>query len=324
MKYLLVFFVLAVVAAPAFADDHECAACGEPIEGAYFETGGSYYHPDHFRCEHCGRKIGRSYTEYKGKNYHNDCFRDHVALRCDLCGGVVSGEYIIDYWGNAYHLRHQGEAPCCDSCSRFISPELTGGGVRYDDGRYICNICRPTSVKSIDEILALIDEVAEHLERLGMKVDYRGLQVHLVGRSQMQDISGRNHSGLRGFTDYSEDWRFLGRAKNRRINMYLLYAMPRMELISTIAHELTHVYLFNHGHFDSDPVFIEGSCNYAAFLVLGRYPGRESAFFRANMASDPDPVYGAGFNRVREYAEADGTGDWLKRVRRSPGFPEGY
>jgi hypothetical protein len=84
------------------------------------------------------------------------------------------------------------------------------------------------------------------------------------------------------------------------------------------------VYLFNHGHFDSDPLFIEGSCNYAAFLVLGRYPGRESSFFRANMASDPDPVYGAGFVRVREYAEADGTRDWLKRVRKAPKFPDGF
>jgi len=324
IPFVVAAVLLALAAQPVRAE-RICKACGQPITGAYFEASGNTYHPDHFRCEHCDKPIETaSYTEYKGRNYHNDCFRDHVALRCDLCGGVIQGEYVIDFWGNAYHLKHQGEAPCCDSCSRFISDKLTGGGVRYDDGRYICNICRPNSVTDVDEILDMIDEVAGHLRELGMKIDYKGMRVHLVGREQMRDLSGEHSEGLRGFTDYAEDWRIFGKSGNRRIDVYFLYGMPRMELLSTIAHELVHVYRFNHGRFEGERPWVEGSCNYGAFLVLGEYPGRDSAFFRTTMGQNDDAVYGEGFRRVKRLAENTSTRAWIKRVKRERGFPEGY
>lgn len=320
----IVLAVVVLCAGAAHAADHTCAQCGKPIEGPYFETNGVYYHPDHFRCEYCGRPIKGAYTEYKGKNYHTDCFRDGVALHCSLCGAVIRGEYIQDFWGNSYCMKHQGKVPVCDSCSRFISPEVTGGGVRYDDGRYICALCQPTSVTDIDEVMKLIDEVAAQLEAIGMKPDYKGLNVHLIGQDQMKDLSGEHSNGLRGFTDYSHDWRIFKRAGNRKLNVYFLYGMPRMELISTIAHELTHIYQFNHGQFRNDRAFAEGSCNYASFLVLGNYPGRESSFFRVAMERETDRIYGDGFRRVKRYAEEQGTGAWLSRLRGKKDLPRGY
>jgi hypothetical protein len=321
---ILCLAAVLAIAPPAEAGDRTCAKCGETIEGAYFETAGSFYHPEHFRCAHCGDPIKGAYTEYKDENYHTQCFRSSVALRCALCNDVIQGEYIQDFWGNAYHMRHRDEAPCCDSCSRFISPDVTGGGVRYDDGRYICSICHPTSVTNIDDIMEMIDEVARHMESLGMEVDYKGLNVHLIGQEQMKNLAGEHSSGLRGFTDYSHDWRIFRRAGNRKLNVYFLYGMPRMELISTIAHELTHIYQFNHRRFKNDRAFAEGSCNYAAFLVLGRYPGRESSFFRAAMQQETDPVYGEGLRRVKRFAEAEGMATWLTRLRKKKDLPKGY
>jgi hypothetical protein len=317
--------LLLLVASPLTADEEKkCAECGRVIEGGHFETGGSYYHPEHFRCAHCGDPITGSYTEYKGSNYHTPCFKNSVALRCALCNRIIRGEYIQDFWGNAYHLFHQDDAPCCDSCSRFISPEVTGGGVRYDDGRYICGICHPTSVTDIDVIMSLIDEVASHLAYFGMKVDYKGLNVHLIGQEQMKNLAGEHSSGLRGFTDYSHDWRIFKRAGNRKLNVYFLYGMPRMELISTIAHELAHIFQFNNGRFKNDRPFAEGSCNYAAYLVLGNYPGGESSFFRTAMTQETDPIYGEGFRRVKRFAEEQGTDAWLKRLKKKKTLPDGY
>jgi len=324
LQLTLAALVLSAAVTAVAEDRHKCAECGRVIEGAYFETNGVFYHPEHFRCALCGNPIDGAYTEYKGKNYHNDCFRNGVALRCSLCGGVIEGEYIQDFWGNSYHLSHQGKAPCCDSCSRFISPELTGGGVRYDDGRYICGICRPTSVTDIDVVLAMIDEVAGHLHELGMDVDYKGLNVHLIGQQQMKDLSGEHSNGLRGFTDYSHDWKIFKRTGNRKLNVYFLYGMPRMELISTIAHELAHIYQFNNGRFKNDRAFAEGSSNYAAFRVLGYYPGRVSSFFRTAMAQETDPVYGDGFRRVKRFAEAEGDDAWLAALRKRKHLPAGY
>jgi len=317
--------LLLLLQTPALSDvEKMCARCGDVIDGAHFRTDGKYYHPEHFACFYCNRPIKGRYTEHKQHNYHNDCFTEQIALRCSLCNGVIEGEYLHDFWGNSYHRHHDSVAPSCDSCSRFISPELTGGGVRYDDGRYICAICHPNSITDIDDILVIVREVALHMKSFGMDVDYKGLQVHLVGREQMQDVAKEHSNSLRGFTDYTEDWRLFGKARNRKLNVYLLYGMPRMELISTIAHELAHIWQFNHGRFDNDQALCEGSCNYAAFLVLRNYSDEESKFFQSNLATDNDRVYGDGFRRVKKFAEAEGSGTWLKHLRKKSNWPAGY
>ncbi len=320
----VLLLTLLVGTASAQESGRVCAACGNAIEGAYFATKGVYYHPEHFRCAHCDRQIRDSYSEYQGKVYHNDCFRQHVALRCALCNAMIAGEYLQDYWGNSYCQKHDGVAPMCDSCGRFISEQLTGGGVRYDDGRFVCNVCRPRSITDVHRLLSLVDEVAGHMRHFGMDVDYEGVKIHLIGREQMQKLSGHHSDGLRGFTDYREKFRVMGRSKGRRIDVYLLYGMPRMEIISTVAHELAHIWQFNRGQFRSDRAWSEGSCNYAAYLVLGQYPGRESSFFRVSLSRDGDDTYGEGFRRVRMLAEAEGPRVWLHSLARDNDFPAGY
>ncbi len=324
IAFVLLLFV-ATFAGIAFADDAQiCNSCGKTIEGDAFHTQGYVYHPDCFRCEVCERPITGSYSEQRGKVYHNDCFLDHIALKCSLCNSVLRGEYLQDYWGNSYCKRHDGEAPMCDSCGRFVSMELTGGGTRYDDGRFICNICKPKSVTDVDEILEIVFDVASHMKTFGMEVDYNGIEIHLVGRDKMQTLSGHHSNGLRGFTDYSEDWRVFGKSQNRKMDIYLLYGMPRMEIINTVAHELAHVWQFNRGRFRNDRAWAEGSCNYASYLVLGKYPGRESSFFRTSLTRDADPVYGEGFRRVKSLAESEGTKAWLRYLTKSADFPKGY
>jgi len=323
--FILLFGLLIAFAATAFADDTPvCDACGKPITEDAFHTQGRVYHPDCFVCEVCKRPITGTYSEQHGKVYHSDCFFDHVALKCSLCGDVLQGEYLQDYWGNSYCKRHDGVAPMCDSCGRFISDDLTGGGTHYDDGRFICNLCKPESMTDVDDILEIVYEVAEHMKSFGMNVDYNGIQIHLIGRDKMQTLSGHHSNGLRGFTDYREDWRVFGKSQNRKMHIYLLYGMPRMEIINTIAHELTHVWQFNHGRFRNEREWSEGSCNYTAYLVLGRYPGRESSFFRTSLARDEDPVYGDGFRRVKKLAEAEGNKAWLRYLTKSADFPRGY
>ncbi len=326
---LLVGLFLVACVAPSFASTTPpatpvCAACGKPVTGSSFTTKGAVYHGDCFRCAWCNRGIAGPYSEYKGKNYHNDCFERHVALKCALCSDIIRGEYLQDFWGNSYCMKHDHDAPVCDSCGRFVSDRTTGGGVRYDDGRYICNLCRPKSITDIDEILGLVHEVAGHMKKMGMKVDYNGIRIHLVGRNEMQKLSGHHSEGLRGFTDYREEYRVFGKSYDRHMDMYLLYGMPRMELISTIAHELGHVWQFNHGRFRNDRAWNEGSCNYTAYLVLGKYPGRESAFFRTSLTRDDDNVYGEGFRRVKSLAENEGTREWLRYLSRTTDFPTGY
>ena len=291
---------------------HTCHSCGDRINGAFFETKGDYYHPNHFTCAYCSNPIQSQYTTYRSENYHNNCFRDHIARRCSLCRGVIDGHYLVDYWGNAYHATHENEVASCDFCDRLITETLYDGGVRFSDGRSLCSICHESAVKKIGQARALMTRVATQLRRIGMDFDVVDLELHLIGIKKMQQIANYRSHDLRGFTDYHEERNLFGRMKKRQIDIYLLYGMPKVEMIGTVAHELTHVWQFLNGRLRNDPALAEGSCNFAAYWVLKQMaPGEETDFIIESMLRDEDEVYGEGFRRVKKYVEKNGLSEWL-------------
>jgi len=325
--WLLCALIVMVVAAVAYGDQPEpflCKKCGEVIDGGFFETNGERFHSRCFLCAHCEKPISGSYTTYKSGNYHTDCFEDDVAKRCTLCDGIIQGEYLIDYWGNAYHISHQRETKACDYCGRFVAPHVTGGGVRYSDDRVICNICRETAVTDKNGALLVMAEVARHMRRFGMDVDIGEVELHVVGLDKMQELSGKGSYRLTGFTDFEESKSLFGLTAHRRIDVFVLYGMPRMDVVSTLAHELGHVWQFSAGRLDNDRAFAEGSCNYASFLVLQNYHSQTSDYVAANLQSDRNKIYGEGFRRVRHYAETEGTDVWLDRLEHKNKLPRGF
>jgi hypothetical protein len=325
---LLVIVLIAAVATPVAFSQHAkpftCAKCGEPITGTYFETNGAYYHSRCFLCAYCGEPVKGTYTTYHDKNYHTDCFENHVAKRCALCDGIIQGQYIMDFWGNAYHLSHQFETQPCDYCGRFIAPHITNGGVRYSDGRYICNVCHKSAVTDKNEAMLILAEVARYMSRFGMKVDLGELDVHVVGLKRMQEKSGKASYRLTGYTDFEENKSLFGLTSKRRIDVYLLYGMPRIDVVSTLAHELAHVWQFTAGRLNNDEAFAEGSCNYASFLVLQNYDGRSSEYLISNLVNDENMIYGEGFRRVKRFAETEGIDAWLDRLENRNRLPKGY
>jgi hypothetical protein len=323
---LVALVVSAAVTAAAGREEKaiSCEKCGEIITGSYFETNGAFFHADCFLCGHCGAPIQGTYTTYREGNYHPDCFEDHVAKRCTLCDGIIQSEYLLDFWGNAYHISHQLETQTCEYCGRLIAPHTTRGGVHYSDGRYICNSCRDTAVTDKNDAMLVMSEVARHMRRFGMDVDIGDLELHVVGLKKMQQLSGRGSSRLTGFTDFEETKSLFGLVSKRRVDVYLLYGMPRIDVVSTLSHELAHVWQFSAGRLDNDEAFSEGSCNYASFLVLQNYNSRASDYVVANLVDDDNRIYGRGFRRVKTYADAEGIDAWLDRLSSRDRLPREY
>lgn len=317
----VVFAAVAVVSAET---ELTCKKCGGKITGTYFETNGEYYHPHHFTCGHCNDPIKGEYTVYHGRNYHTDCFNKNVALRCALCDHIIEGKHLVDFWGNPYHLEHEKKAKACEYCSRYISALTTKGGVKYSDGRIICKICRATAVTSEDEAAAVMREVARHLGRIGINVDPGAVELHLVGLDKMQEKSGKQSHRLAGFTDFEETKYMLGMSAERRTDVYLLYGMPRVEAVSTLAHELMHVWQFLAGRLNNDRALAEGSCNYAAYLVLQNYASKHTEYIVFNLKNDKDKIYGEGFRRVKHFAEKQGIPAWLELLKSKNRLPKGY
>ena len=332
MKQFIVGIVLLVVIAVGVSgalgepqsEKLVCKKCGEKITGSYFGTEGFYYHSQCFQCEYCATPIKGEYTTYRGKNYHTPCFKDNVAKRCSLCDGFIEGEYLFDFWGNAYHLTHRAESEACEYCGRFVAPQTTGGGVRYSDGRIICNICRESAITDRNDASLVMAEVARYMGRFGMDVNIGEVNLHIVGLQTMQKLLGRGSYRLTGFTDFEESKSLFGIAATRRIDVYLLYGMPRIDVVSTLAHELAHVWQFKAGQLNNDKAFSEGSCNYASYLVLRNYHGLSSEYVVTSLIGDENDIYGEGFRRVKRYAEAEGTDAWLDRLEKKNSLPKGY
>jgi hypothetical protein len=321
--FFLVILLIALAASAAFAapaagaaTGRVCDACGRLIEGAHFETGGKLYHPECFMCEQCEEPIKGPFTVFRGKNYHTACFEEHVALRCAVCGGIVEGQYLLDYWGNAYHTRHKNEVLQCDFCQRFIVGALGNGMKRLPDGRALCSKCAPASIVNVREARSIMADVAKKLARFGVEVDPGPVGVLLVGQKQLADISENTSHETKGFTDYLVKKGPFGRVQMEEMKVYLLYGMPRTQFVGTVAHELMHIWQFQRGCLEQDPALSEGSCNYASYLVLKLTRGVEADFVIDGMLKDPDPIYGRGFRGVKMYVEREGIRAWLRALEK--------
>jgi len=315
--------VLAVTGLLDHAANYDCAACGKPIDADFVKAGGARYHPEHFVCALCEKVLDGEYVVHEGHNYHASCYRDRVAPRCALCSKALEGRYLEDYWGNAYHTRHEKEAQRCEYCTRFISEKLTKGGVEYNDGRIVCKLCQRRAIDGEEEAVALMRSVATSLREFGIVVDVRTVKLHLVDLKSLRKLAGSSRHALQGFTQFQQDT-VGGVPISSAVDVSMLWGLPKEEAASTLAHELMHVWLFSKNREQRNAALTEGSCNYAAYLVLGQEPGPLSGLIIEAMMESNDPAYGKGFRRVKRFADEKGTKAWLALLASRDKLPAGY
>ena len=305
-----------------------CAYCKEATKEDTFKAyDGKNYHRSCFGkhiapCAFCGNPIrGKTYTSSQGKSYHSSCYEEFVVPRCTLCRGVIEGDYITDYWRGTYHLSHRTDSPGCDFCGRFLRTPLERGSVKYDDGRFLCGSCHTSAVTTVKEVKGVAFEVSKRLRRIGIDVDDDAISFHVVGAEELRGLNRHVRHKLTGLTTYREVVGVPGRTTYDYIEVYVLYGMPRVQMIAAIAHELTHVWQLLHGRLKINFRLAEGSCEYASYLVLKEIPGGESEYLIHTMTVEQDRVYGKGFRRVRKYAEKNGIARWLTLLKNNGPLP---
>jgi len=354
---ILIFFILITAASFVQSDDKIiCDYCKEEIRGQYIEFHGKTYHPIHFRCDNCGKPIGHTeyfvkgdhkycrecyidlfapkcaycgkpveedYAVYRGKPYHKDCLNEHVALTCDLCNRPVFGEYLTDYWGNNYCIKHENNYNSCTYCGRFISDRVTHGGVTYRDGRHVCGICMPYTVNDENKAWGLTEEVISLMTSLGIEFDFSSLELHLVDKDELRQKSKNKMADQNGLCLYEEISQN-GTKIRRDFDIYILEGMPKPHFISTAAHELMHVWIYNNAPRGSDPILVEGSCNLASYLVLQNYKSDMSEYIISLIEKNPDPIYGDGFRKVKALYKHEGISGWLEYLKNNKSISSRY
>ncbi len=302
----------------------KCEACRKAITGAYIKSGKKFYHQEHFICAYCRKAIGAGSIVHENKNYHKECFFNNIALKCSLCSKVITGKYAKDFWGNLYHFEHDGRVPQCNYCTRYISNKLTGGYKKYDDGRIVCNICSRTAITGNQPALKNLEHTREILIKYGIKVEKKSHGLSLVNKHGLKKVSEKKiMKEQTGYTYYK-----MRTVNNKvdffKLDIYILIGLPEMHFIMTVAHELMHVWQYLNAPLNNNPALCEGSCNYAAYLVIKTFKSKESDYLIYNMLNNRDKVYGAGFKRVSAFVKKNGIRNWIDYLKKNKNFPLGY
>ncbi len=160
-----------------------CAGCGQPITSQGFLTRrGKPYHPECLhekyspRCSGCSQPIEGEYISVRWINLAPEhlsaltvvnalakliwCTGANLIVqmticvcfgKCALCGQPHDGWLYVGCAGEQVLPRHESD-PRCSSCDRFIGQFHTGGGLRYADGRVICQECRSTAIDEVSDV----------------------------------------------------------------------------------------------------------------------------------------------------------------------------
>ena len=307
-----------------------CHYCKKEITGGYTEYEGEKYHKKCYKkvsalpCALCGLNITSTYIVYDGKNYHESCYDNSIALKCSLCGKIIEGKYYTDSYNNNYHSYHENSCHSCKYCGGYFDNTTQKQGTIYDDGRAICSICSQSAINTIDDIEPLLVEVNNKLKSLSFDIPLKKIKIHLVGKQMLDKLLDNPSPNSQGFTSFYQSKNLFGVTLSRDIDVYLLYGMPRMWTISTLAHEFCHVWQSLQKFEDKESAFCEGSCNYVSYLVLQQYNDNDASFIIKGMFADNDPDYGEGFRRVDKFVTEKGFATWKNRLKNHKTLPNGY
>jgi len=306
-----------------------CEKCGDPIlSGKEIRLNGKYYHKQCLTCDYCGKQIdavGEGVIVQGSNYYHADCFHRHVRKRCYVCGEWIEGSYFTDVWGNSYHKKHEDEEdhPRCEYCGRFITQEVTRGGIYYADGRIICHLCLPSAIADQDSARTILEEVRDTLHVIGIDVDISNVSIRLLGKDSMTKRFGGHMGNPDGVSLTDRD----PVSGDEVCKIYLLYGMPRIHFIKVVAHELMHVWLWRNqdkeisSKYENNKVLIEGSCNLAAYLVLQHYQGDEVSAALRMIEENRNVHYGSGFREGKQYFDTHDANQWLDYIKTHPRYP---
>ncbi|MDA3809104.1 MAG: protein DA1 [Spirochaetaceae bacterium] len=234
------------------------------------------------------------------------------ALLCSYCNRPISGKYFRDYWGNNYHSEHLNKVPQCNYCSRLISRDLTKGGTSYSDGRRICMLCHKSAIEDTVSGKRILQKVHDQLAVLGIDINPFRPEFYMLDRSRLKAMAGSTEK--QGFARFQRET-INGKMKSFTMEIYILKGLPETSFISAAAHELMHIWFYSRNLLDLTARLEEGSCNYAAYLILQGIHSPEAAYRIHELMKDNSPVYGKGFQKVYKMVQDKGIAYWLKYIQ---------
>ncbi|MET8756653.1 protein DA1 [Lentzea sp. NPDC004782] len=235
-----------------------------------------------------------------------------MTTTCTVCGHPPVDSYELSMHGEATCVAHPAEARCA-LCSR---PRHAGepGWYRFTATTVRCPTCTAVAVETQDQARQHIPRVREEMAALGIRLGQR-VRVTLVEPDDL-NLDGR---GLCLGRTIGRTWE--GSPVTEVVGIHIARGLTATHFGSTVAHEIGHAWLAQQGARHLDLVVEEGVCELFAGAWLKRQRTAFADTLRQSALDNPDPVYGAGYRRVREAVVRHGIEAVLSAVCRRGTLP---
>lgn len=126
-----------------------------------------------------------------------------------------------------------------------------------------------------------------------------------------QGLGEIGHVQLHVLSQGEMEWRYgdgvVGNATSQHVINTLRHVPPSV-FASIFAHELLHIWQYEHGLFYLEPELCEGFCNLGSYLFLQRVGTPGCRRCMSLLLHNPDPIYGGGFRLLLSLYQHKG---WL-------------
>ncbi len=214
------------------------------------------------------------------------------------------------------------ELTACTSCGRLICGPLTGGGVKYSDGRSVCNLCRETSVDKVVQGLKVLKDVRSSLGDSGISLGNLQLSLKLVDQKTLKNSLKRRHTENPAGMVQTKIQMVNGIESSRKVeNILALYGLPADHLAVVLAHEIGHAYLFINRFPELPQQVEEGFAELCSYLWLSKLDSKKSKFRMKAIMDSKDPIYGIGLKKALASYRSHSLEGMLEHMRKQKKFP---
>lgn len=219
------------------------------------------------------------------------------ARRCLVCENRISSGYYTDWSGACVCMSHQGVKSCI-SCGRFCKDFVN---YNFDNGLGLCEFCKSDLINK--EIVGnVVNYIRRGYEKAGFgKID--NWRLFVTDPKTMLQTSGSPY--VKGYA----------RQLGGDYQVCVLKHLSRVSFADVLAHELLHIWQYNH-HYSPEDWLCEGFCNMGSYYVLQHIGTEEAKAHMERMMSNPNPIYGEGFRRVKVVYDKDGWDGVRKLMKR--------
>ncbi len=270
-----------------------CGLCGKPLAGNYMDYPKlglkvcSQCERDKARCQKCGVPLNEA-VKVGGALVCSRCAGN--IERCRSCGNALLKDYTFfeDNKDAKYCSACVANYPRCDDCGAPSGPD----GTKLEDGRHLCPDCRRIAYFDPELVSSIRKKIQSFIAAdMSMKIDH-DINFSIKDQAFLKAKDKNIHGDING----------LFYRKGSRFDIFVLYGLREKDLISVIAHELTHAWQAEKCPRNITLENQEGFAQWIAFKALNSFGYSDFA----NLMTEGDNIYARGLNKMLKLESRNG------------------